>query len=254
LERSPGLKRVAGFGTADPSPVKVDTTLPAGPALEVYEVERDVRRAVAVAAQDMATVSGGPESLLPLLDSGLLTADRPTVLAGDGGAPEGTDLLVTDGLRNRERNVGRMRDNLGQTLTVDEQPRQVRPALDVLPFDGLAHRTVAVHRGIRGITASTSAGFADSVRGSDQSSMPFAAVDGDPYTAWQSSTVEGAVGQWLEVSLDTPRVVTEVGLRMVDDRRVGWPVTRIRITTDAGETEHEVARGSGEQRFPVATG
>ncbi|NUT93224.1 MAG: DUF3367 domain-containing protein, partial [Saccharothrix sp.] len=40
----------------------------------------------------------------------------------------------------------------------------------------------------------------------------------------------------------------------VDDRRVGWPVTRIKITTDAGETEHEVARGSGEQRFPVAAG
>ncbi|MEJ2859154.1 MULTISPECIES: alpha-(1-_3)-arabinofuranosyltransferase [unclassified Saccharothrix] len=254
LERSPGIKRVAGFGDAEPSPVKVDTTLPAGPALEVYEVERDVRRAVAVAAQDVATVSGGPESLLPLLDSGLLTADRPTVLAGDGGAPEGTDWLVTDGLRNRERNVGRMRDNLGQTLTVDEQPRQVRPALDVLPFDGLEHRTVAVHRGIRGVTASTSAGFADSVRGSDQSSMPFAAVDGDPYTAWQSSTVDGAIGQWLEVALDTPRVVTEVGLRVVDDRRVGWPVTRIRITTDAGETSHEVARGSGEQRFPVAAG
>ncbi|NUT96414.1 MAG: DUF3367 domain-containing protein, partial [Saccharothrix sp.] len=243
LERSPGIKRVAGFGRAEPSPVKVDTTLPTVAALEVYEVERDVRRAVAVAAQDVATVSGGPESLLPLLDSGLLTGDRPTVLAGDGGAPEGTDWLVTDGLRNRERNVGRMRDNLGQTLTVDERPRQVRPALDVLPFDGLAHRTVAVHRGIRGITASTSAGFADSVRGSDQSSMPFAAVDGDPYTAWQSSTVDGAIGQWLEVSLDTPRVVTEVGLRVVDDRRVGWPVTRIKITTDAGETEHEVARG-----------
>ncbi|GAA0219293.1 alpha-(1-_3)-arabinofuranosyltransferase [Saccharothrix mutabilis subsp. mutabilis] len=254
LERSPGIKRVAGFGEAAPSPVKVDATLPAVPALEVYEVERDVRRAVAVAARDVATVSGGPESLLPLLDSGLLAPDQPTVLAGDGGAPEGTDRLVTDGLRNRERNVGRMRDNLGQTLTVEEQPRQVRPALDVLPFDGLEHRTVAVHRGIRAITASTSAGFADSVRGSDQSSMPFAAVDGDPYTAWQSSTVDGAIGQWLEVALDTPRVVTEVGLRVVDDRRVGWPVTRIRITTDAGEVEHEVERGSGEQRFAVAAG
>jgi arabinofuranan 3-O-arabinosyltransferase len=254
LARSPGLTRVATFGPDAQSTADVDAGLGEVPALEVYRVDRDVPWATAVALEDVATVSGGPESLLPLLDSGLLDPRQPTVLAGDGGAPEGADWLVTDGLRNRERNVGRMRDNLGQTLTSDEQPRQVRPALDVLPFDGVEHRTVAVHRGIRGVTASSSAGFADSVRGSDLASMPFAALDGDPYTAWQSSTVEGPAGQWLEVALDTPRVVTEVGLRVVDDRRVGWPVSRVRISTDAGEVEHEVARGSGEQRFPVAAG
>ena len=237
LARSPGLTKVAAFG-----------------ALEVYRVDREVPRAIAVVQEDVATVSGGPESLLPLLDSGLLDPARPTVLAGDGGAPHAADWLVTDGLRNRERNVGRMRDNLGQTLTADEPPRQVRPALDVLPFDGLEHRTVAVHRGIRGVTASSSAGYADSVRGSDLASMPFAALDDDPYTAWQSSTVDGPVGQWLEVTLDTPRVVTAVGLRVVDDRRVGWPVSHVRIATDAGEVEHEVARGAGEQRFPVVAG
>nr|WP_033442482.1 alpha-(1->3)-arabinofuranosyltransferase family protein [Saccharothrix sp. NRRL B-16314] len=254
LARSPGLTRAATFGPNVASTAAVDAGLDEVPALEVYRVDRDVPRATAVALEDVATVSGGPESLLPLLDSGLLDPRRPTVLAGDGGAPEGADWLVTDGLRNRERNVGRMRDNLGQTLTADEQARQVRPALDVLPFDGVEHRTVAVHRGVRGVTASSSAGFADSVRGSDLASMPFAALDGDPYTAWQSSTVDGPVGQWLEVALDTPRVVTEVGLRVVDDRRVGWPVSRVRITTDAGESEHEVARGSGGQRFPVVAG
>ncbi|WP_238412523.1 alpha-(1-_3)-arabinofuranosyltransferase domain-containing protein [Saccharothrix deserti] len=254
LARSPGLTRVAEFGPGVSSSAQVDAGLSDVPAIEVYRVDREVPQATAVALEDVATVSGGPESLLPLLDSGLLDPRRPTVLAGDGGAPEGADWLVTDGLRNRERNVGRMRDNLGQTLTADEPPRQVRPALDVLPFDGVEHRTVAVHRGIRGITASSSAAFADSVRGSDLASMPFAALDGDPYTAWQSSTVEGPVGQWLELALDTPRVVTEVGLRVVDDRRVGWPVSRVRITTDAGEVEHEVARGAGEQRFPVVAG
>ena len=254
LARSPGLERVASFGPRILLPGAMDSGLGPVPSLEVYRVDRDVPRAVAVATDDLATVSGGPESLLPLLDAGLLDPDRPAVLAGDGGAPGARDWYVTDGLRNRERNVGRMRDNLSQTLTADEQPRQARPTLDLLPFDSQDHRTVAAYQGIRGVTASSAASFADSVRGADLTAMPFAALDGDPYTAWQSSTIRGPAGQWLEVTLDTPRVLSEVTLRVVDDRRVGWPVTRVRITTDAGSVEHEVARGAQEQRFPVATG
>ena len=254
LGRSPGLTRAAGFGPDVRLPGAVDAALGPVAALEVYRVDREVPRAVAVATADLATVSGGPESLLPLLDSGLLDPDRPTVLAGDGGAPGARDWYVTDGLRNRERNVGRMRDNLGQTLTADERPRQNRPALDVLPFDDPVHRTMAAYQGVREITASSSASFADSVRGTDLTAMPYAALDGDPYTAWQSSSLDDPAGQWLEVTLDTPRVLTEVRLRVVDDRRVGWPVTRVRITTDAGSVEHEVARGAQEQTFTVATG
>lgn len=254
LARSPGFERVATFGPAIRLSGTVDAGMGPVPSIEVFRVDRDVPRAVAVATDDLATVSGGPESLLPLLDAGLLAPDRPAVLAGDGGAPGAKDWYVTDGLRNRERNVGRMRDNLSQTLTADEQPRQARPALDLLPFDDVTHRTVAAYQGIRAVTASSAASFADSVRGTDLTAMPFAALDGDPYTAWQSSSYDEPAGQWLEVTLDTPRVLSEIGLRVVDDRRVGWPVTRVRITTDAGSVEHEVARGAQEQRFTVPNG
>jgi len=259
LARSAGIERVMTFGPAvkpsdQPVVNSIDLDAEPAPALEVYEVKRSVPRAVAVNAADIATVSGGPESLLSLLDSGVLPGDRPAVLVGDGGEPASQDWLVTDGLRHRERNVGRVRDNLSQTLAPDEQPRQNRPAADILPFPGLEHQTVAAYRGIRGVTASSSAGFADSLRGSDPSSMPFAAIDGDPYTAWQSSSLAGPAGQWLEVGLDTPRVVDQVALRIVDDIRVGWPVTRIRITTDSGSRDHDVARGAGEQTFPVSPG
>ncbi|HEX6341953.1 MAG TPA: alpha-(1-_3)-arabinofuranosyltransferase [Umezawaea sp.] len=259
LARSAGIERVATFGPEvaprdQPVAGAIDLDAAPAPALEVYEVERAVPRAVAVHAEDLATVSGGPESLLPLLDSGVLRGDRPAVLAGDGGAPASRDWLVTDGLRHRERNVGRVRDNLSQTLAPDERPRQDRPASDILPFSGPEHLTFAAYRGIRGVTASSSTGFADSVRASDPSSMPFAAIDGDPYSAWQSSTLDGPAGQWLEVGLDTPRVVDQVSLRVVDDIRVGWPVTRIRITTDSGSREHEVARGAAPQAFAVSPG
>jgi arabinofuranan 3-O-arabinosyltransferase len=237
LDRSAGVSRVASFGP-----------------LEVYEVARDVPRASVVSTQDVPVVSGGPESLLPLLESGALDPATPTVLAGDGALPGSREWLVTDGLRHRERNVGRVRDNLSQTLTADETPRQRRPSTDVLPFPGDDHLTTAAYRGIRGVDASTSIAFADAVGGSDQSGLPFAALDGDPSTAWRSSSFTGPAGQWLEVELDTPRDISAVSLSIVDDLRVGWPVTRIRITTDAGSTEHEVAAGEQAQRFTVPPG
>jgi arabinofuranan 3-O-arabinosyltransferase len=249
LAESPGLRRVAAFGP--------DVTLDGAgqvPSLEVYEVDSEVPRTTLVSTSDVPTVSGGPESLLPLLESGLLDPGTPAVLAGDGGLPDSTRWLVTDGLRHRERNVGRVRDNLSQTLTDGEQPRQRRPSTDVLPFRGREHQTVAAYRGIRDVRASTSIAFADAVGGSDPSGLPFAAIDGDPLTAWRSSSFTGPEGQWLEVELDTPRQVSEVRLRFVDSLRVGWPLTRVRVTTDTGSTEHEVARGGGEQRFPTAVG
>ncbi|GAB3461880.1 alpha-(1-_3)-arabinofuranosyltransferase [Actinophytocola sediminis] len=249
LAGSPGLRRVGEFGP----PVRLEGVGEV-PAIEMYEVDSAVPRTTLMSTSDVPTVSGGPESLLPLLESGLLDADTPTVLAGDGGLADSSRWLVTDGLRHRERNVGRVRDNLSQTLAAEETPRQARPSTDVLPFRGIEHQTVAAYRGIRGVHASTSIAFADAVSASDPSGQPFAAIDGDPLTAWRSSSFTGPDGQWLELELDTPRQVSEVTMRIVDSLRVGWPVTRIRLTTDTGSVDHDVARGGGEQRFTTAPG
>ncbi|HEY3471260.1 MAG TPA: alpha-(1-_3)-arabinofuranosyltransferase family protein, partial [Amycolatopsis sp.] len=233
---SPGIAKAAEFGP-----------------LEIYEVKRPVPLATATSTKDVPTVSGGPENLLPLLDSGQLDPSTPTVLTGDGGSPGGP-RLVTDGLRRAERNVGGVRDNLSQTLTAGEAYRQQRAAGDVLPFPGQEHQTVAAYRGIRAVTASTAASFADAFGGSDPGHQPFAAIDGDPRTAWHSSSFTGPIGQWLEVELDTPRLVNSVDLQMVDDIRVGWPPTRIRITTDNGSVEQQVIRGAGPHNYTVAAG
>ncbi|HET9139853.1 alpha-(1-_3)-arabinofuranosyltransferase, partial [Actinophytocola sp.] len=247
LAASPGIARVTGFGPevvlGSRSPVDpVDRAAPPAQAVEIFEVRRPVAPVSVVAAQDAVTVSGGPESLLPLLESGQLDADQPVVLAGDGGVPEATEWLVTDGLRYRERNVGRPRDNLSQTMTADESPRQRRPSVDILPFHGRSHQTVAAYRGIRSVSASSAASFADSPGSTEPSRQPFAAVDGDPRTAWQSATFTGPAGQWLEVELDTPRTVENLTLTLIDDLRVGWPVRRVRITTDAGSVDRDVAK------------
>ncbi len=254
---SPGIERVAEFGPevrmSDQklvSPVDASMT---GRSLEIYEVKRPVSVVTAVAAADVPTVSGGPESLLPLLSQGLIKADQPAILAGDATEkPE--SLLVTDGLRRKERNVGRVSDNLSQTMSADEASRQGRVALDVSPFQDSRHQTVAEYRGIRAVKASTSTAYADAAGSIDPANSPFAAVDGDGGSAWHSSSFTGPIGQWLELQLDTPRSVGEVTLDLVDDLRVGWTVNRIRITTDAGESEHDVPSGGGPKKFGVTSG
>ncbi|MEH0938188.1 alpha-(1-_3)-arabinofuranosyltransferase [Micromonospora psammae] len=263
LAGSPGIARVATFGTtgaverAPGSPVDDD----AGPlpAVEIYEVDRAVPLASAVLTADVPTVSGGPESLLPLLEQGLVERDRPVVLAGD--RPDdatveatGDRWIVTDGLRRRERDIGRVRDNLSQTLTAAEASRQGRVALDLLPFSGRRHQTLATYQGIREVTASTAASFVDNLAPADPSHLPFAAVDGDAGTSWRSAPLAGPVGQWLQLDLDTPREVQRVSLSFVDDLGVGWPVTRFRISTDRGAVDHDVAPGLGAQTYYTLPG
>ncbi|MFF0313032.1 alpha-(1-_3)-arabinofuranosyltransferase family protein [Micromonospora sp. NPDC005252] len=258
LTDSPGLARVATFGSTTAagrtpgSPVDDD----AGPvpAIEVYEVQRPVPAASAVLTDDVPTVSGGPESLLPLLEQGLVERDRPVVLAGDRVEVGDERWIVTDGLRRRERDIGRVRDNVSQTLTATEAGRQGRVALDLLPFPGKRHQTVATYQGVREVSASTATSFVDNLAPADPSHLPFAAVDGEYATAWHSAPLAGPVGQWLQVDLDTPRAVDTVSLAFVDDLGVGWPVTRFRITTDRGSVDHEVADTLGGHSYYTLPG
>ena len=266
LTNSPGLSRVAVFGpevVPDPytaSPVDVGAQPPR--SIEIYAVQRQVPLASAVDTNSVATVSGGPESLLPLLSQGLIAPDQPAVLAGDlSRAPGATQvsggpgpLLVTDGLRRREVNPGRVRDNVSQTLTATDTARQARTSLDILPFPAADHQTVAVLQGVQSVTASSAASFADSVGDTLPSYQPFAAIDGDPNTAWHSSSLSGPVGQWLEVRLDTPRMLSQVSVDWVQDLRVGWPVTRFEISTDTGTSVQDVDPAPGAHRYPVPAG
>ena len=196
-------------------------------------------------------VSGGPESLLGLLEKGLVSG--PTVLAGDASGA-GSARIVTDGLRRRELNIGRMRDNVSHTLAASEETRQGRVRSDLLPFPGAEHQTVASYQGIRSVAASSGASFADTVGGTEPSYLPFAAIDGDPATSWRSDPYGDAPGQWLEVVLDTPRRVDDVTVDFGDDLRAGLPVRLVRIATDQGAVDRELPDTPGPHRLSTLPG
>ncbi|MGC5029339.1 alpha-(1-_3)-arabinofuranosyltransferase domain-containing protein [Micromonospora sp. DT229] len=261
LAESPGITRVATFGSTEVlsrminSPV--DEGTPVLPAIELYEVDPPVPVASAVLTADVPTVSGGPESLLPLLEQGVVERDRPVVLAGDREqTPEATGdtWIVTDGLRRRERDIGRVGDNLSQTLTANETGRQGRVALDLLPFAGEQHQTTVTYQGVREVSASSAVSFVDTLGPADPSRLPFAAIDGQSHTAWHSAPLSGPIGQWLQVDLDTPRQVENVRLEFVTDLAVGWPVTKFRLTTDRGSVDHEVAPALGGHTYYTLPG
>ena len=259
---SPGLRPVAEFGPrvgaggATTSPVDAAESLP---AIEVFQVDRPVPVASASALAGVSVVSGGPESLLMALEQGLIDARQPAVLAGDAAGPLGAPgaagpRIVTDGLRRRELNIGRMRDNVSATLTADEPTRQGRARSDLLPFPADGHQTVAAYQGIRSIDASSSAAFADSTGATDPSALPLAALDGDPATAWRSDPYLPGAGQWLEVVLDTPRRVAGVTVDFADDLRIAAPAGIVRITTDQGPVDRPVPATPGPHRLATLPG
>jgi arabinofuranan 3-O-arabinosyltransferase len=256
---SPGLAPVASFGptvgTADPRRSPVDATA-AVPSIEIFEVRAPIPVVSATALADVPVVSGGPESLLGLLEQGFIDRRQPVVLAGDpaGLDPAGRSRIVTDGLRRREVNVGRMRDNVSHTMAADEEARQRRQRTDLSPFDVEGHETVATYQGIRSVDASTSTAFADTLAATDPSYLPFAALDGDGRTFWRSDPFVEPIGQWVEVAFDTPRRVDELTVDFVDDLRVGSPVGYVRISTDQGTVDRALPDTPGPHRLATLPG
>ncbi|GAB3536860.1 alpha-(1-_3)-arabinofuranosyltransferase domain-containing protein [Phytohabitans suffuscus] len=253
---SPGLSPVASFGPAAGAGDSPVDAAPAVPSIEIFQVAAPAPVASATALAGVPVVSGGPESLLGLLEQGLVDGRQPVVLAGDAGDLDlaGRPWIVTDGLRRRELNVGRMRDNVSHTLTADEPTRQRRQRGDLTPFATAGHETVAAYQGIRSVDASSSDAFADTIGATDPSYLPFAALDGDGRTAWRSDPYAAPVGQWLEIAFDTPRRVDEVTVDWVDDLRLGSPVEYVRVTTDQGAVDRQVPQTSGPHRLSTLPG
>lgn len=252
LERSPGLTRVTSFGPLRGGPSSPDEFRDHGldvpvRALEVYRVDRPVEPVVAYDRTDVTTVVGGPESLLDLAAAGQL-GSAPTILAGDAPTAEvAGPVAMTDGLRRRDVSFGGLRDNTSQTLTADDTFEVDAPAHDYLPEWGAQHSTVARFEGINAIRTSTARSQVDSPGGARPEHQPYAAMDGNPTTSWQSAPYSPSDQQWIEVGLANPTTVTRVEV-WFDLKADALPTT---VTVSAGYESSTIEQFSDHMVFEL---
>ncbi|MDP3890669.1 MAG: alpha-(1-_3)-arabinofuranosyltransferase family protein [Nocardioides sp.] len=260
LADSPGLQLVASFGPEVGGGATLegdggDRVVVNGgwqaryPAVEVYEVPGPVDVAVAAAAPTV--VVGGPEDLLDLADLGLV-GSAPTLLAADvtdiaATTDADAPLLLTDGLRARERFFARIHDGDSATLTPGDVPRSGNPSRDYRIDTDDRWSTTAVLSGATGLSASSSASDADAFGGVRPGQLPYAAVDGAVDTQWVSG-IGRSEQSWWRVDLEEPvpagRVTLVGGAQATEDQVV-------RVVTEAGASE-PVELAAGETRVVVA--
>ncbi|MGI5460867.1 alpha-(1-_3)-arabinofuranosyltransferase [Streptomyces sp. CA-249302] len=248
LEQS-GYTRVTGFGPvmtggviAHDAPLQVEGLYPRQRAVEIYRpASSDVTRpgqARLLPVAGTAVVSGGPESLLPLVADPALRG-RATVLTGDAHPGLGSvPLRITgDGLRRTDTRFGLLNTNTSYTYTRSEhnasgayqdpgdEPRQI------LPTTGIDHQTVAELRGARSITASSYGNWLFYLPQYD----PVNAFDGDPDTAWTEGAPGSPDGQWLRVGFTGQRdMPSSFKVTPLPQESVRAAATEVRVETEQG--------------------
>jgi arabinofuranan 3-O-arabinosyltransferase len=252
LGSSPGIRRAAWFGDAPagtnwPDDAVSTIDQPYAP-VEIYEVA-GADPVVSMAEADQALrLYGSPDALLDLADGGLLNG-RPVLFGGDD-PPGGGRPFVADSLRRVDRDFGELRGQTSPTLTAAEGP-----ARDVEESGWDQFETVASYTGIKNITASASASDAGTIlRPNQPGDLPYAAMDGNPFTQWESGGWSGPVDQWLRVDFDhalTPQGVTAM---FTQDPTMGPPPNLVSVETQAGRVDDPVVPGSNAQRLRVPAG
>ena len=190
LSGSPGLRRVAGFGT---------TGFASQDLITVFAVGNALPRASLVDLEDVVTLDGGPEDVLAAVDAGLLSPSQAVAVQGTDEAGD----IVTDGYRRVERQFGRINDATGEVMTGSATSRQGRP-VDDYPGAPTVDAAEADFLAVDDVTASSSEGYADNFTPVRPGRGPAAAFDGRPETAWRSGAFEPPSGQWLDVDLARP--------------------------------------------------
>ena len=257
LRESPGITKVRSFGEPvgdQETDDAVNMLDPAFPALELYEVTGAADLVSVRPAADALAVRGAPESLLTMGELGLLD-DEPVLVNGDAGTRE-APTVVSDALRLKERSFGELRTNRSPTLTAGHKSDfdGVR-ALDLLEEGWLDEAAVAEYDGIAGISASSSAadpyapaGISSSGRG------PYAAMDGNAKTGWESDGTKDPRGEWLRVDLRGRMRIPYVNIMFAPDLLLGQAVSRVAVETEAGSLVQDVARTTDPQRLRVPDG
>ncbi|GAA3241389.1 alpha-(1-_3)-arabinofuranosyltransferase [Nonomuraea helvata] len=257
LRESPGVKRLRSFGElvgdkeTDDAVESLDAPFP---ALDLYEVTGSSDLVSVQPVADALAVRGGPDSLLAMGDLGLL-GDGPVLVNGDAGKRE-APTVVSDALRLRERSFGEIRSNWSPTLTADSKAdfSGVR-ALDLLEKGWLDDSATAEYDGIAGVTASSSVADPYAIAGiSTTGRGPWAAVDGNGQTGWESDGSKPAEGEWLRVDLPNRMRIPYVQVMLAPDLLLGQAIKRVAVETESGSLAQDVRRITEPQRLRVPDG
>jgi arabinofuranan 3-O-arabinosyltransferase len=257
LATSAGIRRVAQFGppagTPGPDDAATDFDPPVPPVV-IYRVAGAAPVAAVQPASATLRVYGGPEALLTLADEGLL-GGRPVLLNSDAAGLPAAASVVTDSLRRRARNFGELRTSFSPTLTATQAAPTFEAADDYTEPGWNRYLSVARYRGIANVTASSSAADLGAIPAQWASGlMPYAAVDGDPRTRWESGSWTGPVGQWIQVGFDAPVDPGVIKVAFVDRAALGPAVTRVAIRTSAGQVTDRVLATARLQPLRVPRG
>ena len=257
LATSPGLTRVFQsrqlVGTAAPNDAVTDLD-PPYPAVVIYRVAGAAPVASVQPAARTLRVFGAPESLLTLADEGLL-AGRPVLLNSDAAGLPAAASVVTDSLRRRVRNFGELRTSYSPTLTAAGPARTFEAISDYTEPGWNRYLSVAQYHGIGGVTASSSAADIGTIPGQWASGLlPYAAIDGDMRTMWESGSWGGPIGQWIRFRFASPVDPGSIRVAFADQPSIGPAVTQVVVRTAAGQVTDRLRATGQPQRLRVPPG
>jgi arabinofuranan 3-O-arabinosyltransferase len=266
LAESPGMTRVARFGTfvgsfvPDNAVSHFDAPYP---PVEIYQVAGAEPVATVQPAAGTLRVYGGPESLLTLGDENLLgrpgsaglSGARPVLLNDDGAGQPTAGSVVSDSLRRRARSFGTIRGSYSPTLTATQPAATFEAADDFTEPGWDRYQSVARFTGIADVTASSSASDVAAIPGQwSGGRLPYAAVDGNLFTRWESGSWTGPVGQWIQLKFDAAIDPGTINVAFDASFASGPPVMQVRITTAAGQATDAVQLTSNMQPLRVPPG
>ena len=257
LADSPGITPVARFGAAVGSPVPDDAATnadPPYPAVQIYQVRGAAPVATVVPAAAALRVYGAPEAVLTLADEGLL-GQRPVLLNSDSPGLPAAASLVTTTLRRRVINFGEVRTQYSPTLTARQPAPTFEAAGDFTEPGWARYASVARYLGIKNVTASSSASDIGTIPANWASgAMPYAAIDGDMRTMWESGSWAGPIGQWIQIPVRTPVDPRVVRVAFADQPSIGPAVTQVVVRTAAGQVTDRVRITGEPQRLRMPRG
>ncbi|MDV3221951.1 alpha-(1-_3)-arabinofuranosyltransferase family protein [Intrasporangium sp.] len=243
-----GLDLVASFGPmsgayGESASVTVDyRTLLQRPSIEIYGVDRSERPGAprVVPLDAMPVVTGGPENLPAVVGAiGAVDVLRDVDVPG---AITDQPRVLTDGLRRREVNFGEPAHNTSGLLEASDPGRSGRAVID---YAVPGSTSVLEWRGVRSVTASSSASDAYATLRIGPGHGPAQALDGDSRTRWVSGRFGEAVGEWLRVDFTGPTSVAGTRIVLSASSPVGARPQTVLVETDQGAVVTAVIAGPG---------